>query len=467
MCVGSVKKFFKRLRERDALAWFVVLIIAVHLAFLVFSPVFRYGDDMRYFATAKTIALTGDLAPKYEMFGGTPFYGPPLIEYVLTFLYFVSFGNNYLWFFLGKIFEMAMFFGSLLLVYKFAGKFNLSKSEKIVALGFFSFLPISIYTSVSVMQDMVLTFFTLLLFWLLSKEKQNYALIGIVSGVVMLSKFTGVLSIFATLLAMLLMKNDKKTKAILIVSIILGSALISGFWYYRNFLVFGNPIYHVGYSSYATPIVSESLQNKIVNGYLSFWGIVPFSKISDKLVLDENLVALLGTASGLFFLPVVLLFFKGLQKKWKRVASLIPFIVVFSLFSFGYITLIAYAQERFFLPALGVFSIVVALACKDRKIFTYMFVCFAAFLLIAGITTEFMLKKEISYRNSLERINAELGTPVLQKDDFDLRIMENLFFNINANTSEKITCNAEKNGYVSFCKSEKFIFRDFFTSGTS
>lgn len=467
MCVGSVKKFLERLRERDALAWFVVLIIAVYIAFLAFSPVFRYGDDMRYFATAKTIALTGNLAPKYEMFGDTPFYGPPLLEYVLAFLYFVSFGNNYLWFFLGKIFEIAMFFGSLLLVYKLAEKLRLSRNQKIIALGFFSFLPISIYTSVSVMQDMVLTFFTLLLFWLLSKERQNYFQAGAVSGLVMLSKFTGILSIFAALLAIFFMKNDKKAKTLLVVSIILGSALISGFWYYRNFLVFGNPIYHVGYSSYTTPIVSESLQDKIANGYLSFWGIVPFSKISGKLALDENLVALLGTAAGLFFLPAAFLFFRGLQKSWKRMAPLIPPLVIISLFSFGYITLAAYAQERFFLPALGIFSIFAALACRDRNVFAYMFICFAAFLLIAGVTTAFMLKKEVSYRSSLERINAELGTPVLQKEDFDLRIMEALFFNMKPETSEKINCNAEKDGYVSFCRNEKFVFRDFFTSGTS
>ncbi len=467
MDYAKQSKIFFGLLKKNSLAWFILLIALAYIAFLALSPIFRYGDDMRYLATAKTIALTGDLAPKYEMFGDTPFYGPPLIEYVLTVLYFVSFGNNYLWFFLGKLFEMAMFFGSLLLVYKFADKFNLSKTEKIIALGFFSFLPISIYTSVSVMQDMVLTFFTLLLFWLLSKEKQNCFQIGIVSGFVMLSKFTGVLSIFAALLAILFMKNNKKTKTILIISIILGSALISGFWYYRNFLVFGNPIYHVGYLSYTTPIVSESLQDKIVNGYLSFWGIVPFSKIADKLALDEKVVALFGTAAGLFFLPVVLLFFKGLQKSWKRMAPLIPPLAIFSIFSFGYITLVAYAQERFFLPALGVFSIVVALACRNRKIFAYMFICFTAFLLIAGITTAIMLKKEVSYRNSLERINTELVTPVLQKEDFDLRIMEVLFFNMNPKTSEKINCNAEKDGYVSFCRNEKFVYRDFFTSGTS
>jgi 4-amino-4-deoxy-L-arabinose transferase-like glycosyltransferase len=336
MCVENVKKFFKLLREKDALAWFVILIIAIYLAFLAFSPMFRYGDDMRYFATAKTIALTGDLAPKYEMFGDTPFYGPPLLEYVLTFLYFVSFGNIYLWFFLGKLFEIAMFFGSLLLIYKFAVKFNLSKTEKIVALGFFSFLPISIYTSVSVMQDMVLTFFTLLLFWLTLKEQQNYTHIGIVSGLVMLSKFTGVLSIFAALTTVMILKKNSKAKAFLMISIILGSALISGLWYYRNFLIFGSPIYHVAYESYLSPLTQETVSEKLFNSYLSFWGIMPFSRVSEKLAVSISLASSMEIIAALFFLPVIFFFAKNIIVFRKKYLVFFPLLIAFSIFSFGY-----------------------------------------------------------------------------------------------------------------------------------
>jgi len=452
MCVGSIKKFFKLLRERDALAWFVLLIVAVYLVFLAFSPVFRYGDDMRYFATAKTIALTGDLAPKYEIFGGTVFDGPPLLAYILTVLYFASFGNQFVWFFIAKAFMLAVFFCSFFMLNKFCNKYNFSRNEKIAVLGIFSFFPVSIFTSISAMQDQIIVLFTLLLFWLLLDKKNRYAEIGIVSGLLILTKITAFLVIGSAILAVFLLKRSRKEKVLFIAAMLAGILLINSLWMLRNYSDFGTPFYHHSMGENYELFPGESTAGKIFYVYMSTWALPTADYISGSIkFLSTSSVMLLEMIIGLFLLPIFLILFRNIYKYRKRFLEFIPLILIIFLFAYVYLSVfVQWVDVRHLLPALPFASLIIA-KNVDRKKMYYFAICFIVFILIAGATNFMIKSKQDSTFSSLKNIIDNNPEKTISIPDWELRSLAYLYFNTKIiNASE--TCNTwEKTGSLFYC----------------
>lgn len=465
MCVGSVKKFFKRLRERDALAWFVLLIVAVYLVFLAFSPVFRYGDDMRYFATAKTIALTGDLAPKYEMFGGTVFDGPPLMPYILTGLYLVSFGNQLAWFWLAKIFSLLTFFGALHFLNKFADKYKLSGSQKIIALGLFSFFPASMFTSISAMQDLALTFFSMALFWEIMKDKNSLALVFALAGLLSLVKTTGFIVLLAALVTILIMKKEKSEKIKIISAIALGALIMGGWWFLRNYMAYGDVFYYHGFEGTWQLFPGENAIGKIFYSYLSSWGIPYTSNIVSKIgIASPNTVLLLQAAAGLFFAPIILLFFYTIRKEIIAVKYLIPLIIFFFLFSYFYMPLkLSWIDSRLFLPALPFVSIIIGKCLNQAKrkktIIMYFIIAFVLFIAIAAATNTNIKQRQDALLSSFEKLNqGQHGQLLMLGKDWEFRDLTSLYFNMSSVPVEQPDCRLEKSGTLAYCISGGNLF---------
>ncbi len=460
MCVGSVKKFFERLRERDSFTWFVVLIIAVYLAFLAFSPVFRYGDDMRYFATAKTIAITGDLAPKYEMFGNTVFDGPPLMPYVLTLLYFLSLGNQHAWFWLAKIFSLLTFFGALYFLNKFADKYKLSNTQKIIALGLFSFFPASIFTSLSAMQDMAIAFFSIVLFWELLKERSNYAAIFALSGLLILVKATGFLVLFAAIATVLIMKGDGNRKIKLISAIVLGALILGGWWFLRNYEAYGSPLYSHSFDQKFELFPNEDLPIKIFYSYATAWGIPYAGSIVSKIGFNPAAANILMGIVALFFTPLIIFFSRNTLKFRKEFLLLFPLIAIFAIFSyvvepinFGWI------DSRYFLPALLFVSLIISRSVTSKRI-KYFVAVFILFLVISGITN-YILNKNLSETlgsfAALKEKYPDKNIVMLEKD-WELRSMTNLYFNATLTPLQENPCiDYEKMGSLLYCVTDNLV----------
>ena len=87
---------------------FILAVILIRIVFVFLTPAGRYGDDVVYMSVAKTIALTGDIAPVQDLATGTPFYGPPLQMWLLAFTYLISFGNMQAWLLLSKLMESVL-----------------------------------------------------------------------------------------------------------------------------------------------------------------------------------------------------------------------------------------------------------------------------------------------------------------------------------------------------------------------
>lgn len=463
--INPLLKFLSKLREKDALAWFVLLIIAIYLVFLAFSPVFRYGDDMRYFATAKTIALTGDLAPKYEMFGGTVFDGPPLIPYILTGLYLVSFGNQLVWFWLARVFSMLMFFGAFYYLNRLADKLKLSTKQKIIALGLFSFFPASIFTSLSAMQDMTLAFFSIALFWELLKNKSNLVLVFVLAGLMVLVKATGFLVLFAAFITILIMKKEKSEKVKIISAIALGALILGGWWFLRNYEVYGDVFYYHGFEGTWQLFPGEDMTGKIFYSYLSSWGIPYTSNIVSKIgIASPNIVLLLQTAAGLFFMPIILLFFCAIRKEILTVKYLIPLIIFFFLFSYLYMPLkLSWIDSRLFLPALPFVSIIIGKclnhAKRKKTIILYFIVAFVLFIAIAAATNMNIKQRQEAVLSTFEELNQnQHGQLLMLGKDWEFRDLTNLYFNVPSVPAEQPDCKLEKSGTLAYCISGGNLF---------
>ncbi len=452
MCVDRIKKFLSLLERRDSFAWFIAFIIIAHLIFLAFSPIFRYGDDMRYMATAKTIILTGDLAPKYEMFGGTVFDGPPLLVYILTALYFISFENQFLWFFISKAFMLAVFFCSLFLLHNFCGKYDLTRNEKIVTLGIFSFFPASMFTSISAMQDQIIVLFTLLLFWFLLNKKNNYTYIAVFSGLLIFTKITAFLVIGSAIFAVFLLKRGRKEKVLLIAAMLAGILLINSFWIIRNYAEFETPFYHHSMGENYELFPGESAAGKIFYVYISTWGLQTAEYISGNIkFLSVFSVMLLEVILGLFLLPIFLILFRNICKYRKQFQEFIPFILIILLFTYIYLSVFfRWVDVRLFLPALPFVSLIITKNVDKKKIY-YFAACFMVFILIAGMTNFMIKSKQDSTISSLKSIIGNNSERIVSIPNWELRSFASLYFNAKISNAAE-TCNTwEKIGNLFYC----------------
>lgn len=442
----------------------IIAIILIKILFIFITPTGRYGDDLVYLAVAKTMVITNNIAPIGDLATGTVFYGPPLQMWLLSATYILSLGDIELWFLFSKIIETLLFFGTLFVLYRIMGRLEFSESQKIITLGFFSFFPSDIFVSASMMEESLLIFLTAVLFWFLLKKEKKYITIFALSGFLMLSKYQAAFVILAALLTVIILKESRRTKILLMIALIFGSLVISGLWYYRNYVVLGDPLYHPGNHEYEIPTPKGSMIDILSNYYAGIWAIPSVSSISGKfLAADANIINLFRILMGLFFLPIIFIFAFSFWRFRKDLLYFAPLIFIMLFFSYIYMP-VAYnwIDSRHFLTALPFFSLVLGYSLNFYPkiiIKKYFIAVFIAFLIISLLTTVTIAKNRAEKLSSFESLQAKYGNyaikTYLRSDEMPNQTFLKAFLFIYKNIiTENATyhCNRyEKEGTTSYC----------------
>jgi len=337
-------------------------------------------------------------------------------------------------------------------------------------LGFFSFFPSSISIFASAMEDGLLTFLTLILFFLLLREKKNYAAIFAVSGLLVLTKYAGTFIVLPVALATIFfLKDNKKTKILLLVMIISGALLIGAPWYYRNGVALGNPFYHPAGREYTMQPGALTF-NSIINVYMDIWAIPPVSSIFNKfMALNEGVIDLLRACAGLLFLPVFYVFMVTLRKFWKELKVFVPVIAAFLFFAYVYMKLqYDWTDSRHFLPALPFLSLVLGYGARmyrTKNFQRYFLMVFIMFIGLQLITTYVIAENRASVLESIDSLQAEYGNYTIKtyprSDEMPnqtfLKAFLFVYRNITTENSTYYCDKYERADVISYCLTDNTI----------
>ena len=381
----------KKLPKYEKLALYLIILGTILRFFLVFfvevtaEPAWHM-NVARYIATNLKIPLLEHLGR--DVFWPSPFFHILMATFYKT---FSVFGEN------------AAIFGAQLvtpLLASFTLIFNYLIAKHLFneKIGFYStlflaFLPAHFYFSVLAYTDIALMLFVLVSVYFALKRK--YLLSGLFSGIAILTKYTGIITLMV-IVPMIFLKEQKKDYVRSYTEYLGLSIPIGSIWFIRNWILLGNPVWrfmhnlapgHISHSASGVYSFSKILSFKPISTlYAGLLG-VPASRWSNLFYFDIPfiwallVIWLIGTA--LFLFPSVL-GFKHLKKR-KRVLAiwLFPFILLalFLLYNLGNIYL------RYLFPILPILGISWAFGfIKIKKIHPKLMISIFV-LIVLGITT--------------------------------------------------------------------------------
>lgn len=225
---------------------FLGLILYLH-NFLVYPPT-RGLDSHDHIAFIKYIAKNWKI-PKADE--GLQMYQPPFYYILAAILY--SLGRLFRFFNPLKFSQLISLFsalGNIILIY-FLSKRLFKNYEVLIAVILFAiFLPMHIYESPVISNEMLLSFLsTLILYYFLTRnweEKgiRDSLILGVICGFTCLTKYTGLILFLTFSITLFLKFIQKRNKEIFINFFIflITVSFISGWFYLRQYLLFGNPL---------------------------------------------------------------------------------------------------------------------------------------------------------------------------------------------------------------------------------
>lgn len=243
-----------------------------------------------------------------------------------------------------RFFSLILGAGTVYITYRTALLiFPDSPEIAIFATGINAFIPMFVYISASVNNDnlssLLANLLVLILMSLLVKQKpptiQSYAVIGLVTGLGLLSKLNiGLLIPVVTLVLLIISIRHRDWKILLIGGIVSGglTILIAGWWYWRNIQLFGDP---TGLERFldivgrrAEPATLAQLWIERESFFLTFWGL--FGSIT--VPMPQLLYLAFNWIGGLALLSGFLVFAKKVQSvSGKRFATALPILWIFTV----------------------------------------------------------------------------------------------------------------------------------------
>jgi len=315
--------------------WTIIVSFIIRIALALITK--EGGDPAWHLNVARFIGENLKF-PVFEFLGREAFSKPPLFHIIGGIFY-----NIFNIFNLGdmgiKLLSPLAGTGFLIFTYLIAKELT---NERIAFLStlFLSFLPLSMYLSVTGHIEMITAFFFIGTIYFMIKEK--IYLSGIFLGLSLLGKEFSIMLVPIMAYYYFKKRKEKKEmplKKFLIIMII--GALISAPFYIRNLIIFGNPIwpflisafpskyiYPLGLKPELTPsMIYEQFGNPIQIIYLEFFG-VPAGRIDNLLILNvQGFMLWIWFASTLVFLIPIFLAIKE-RKKIRNNNILISLILI-------------------------------------------------------------------------------------------------------------------------------------------
>ena len=319
-----------------------------------------------------------------------------------------------------RFFSLILGAGTVYVTYQTA-KLIFPDSTEIALLsaGINAFIPMFVYISASVNNDNLSNLLANLLVFilihtLLNQKKpslKTYVIIGIITGAGLLSKLNiGLLIPVVAMVLFILSLRHRDWKPLIIGGFISGglTILIAGWWYWRNFQLYGDPtaldrfLEIVGRR--AEPATLAQLWTERDSFVLTFWGLfgsinVPMPHI---LYLGFNWIGGLALFSG-----IVVFLKKIIRDKGKRLATALPIVwslmVLIAVMRWSSIT--PASQGRLIYGAISSISLVMAcgllywLPQKIQKLVTIIIICSMA--IIAGLQPFLIIAPAYAQPNDL------------------------------------------------------------------
>lgn len=274
------------------------LALVIRLAYAVVAPPFQAPDEYSHFSYVKSIHDSHQLPVQpspAERPEELEFHQPPLYYLLLSPFYpstnFIASPPLLPLRFINILFSML----TILVVYYFASMvlgqnpFTVAVICTVVAL-----LPTYSYLSATMRNGILATFFASLGFYLcaraaLGEEQQKdarWSWIGVVAGLAILSKLTAIG--FVSAAAIFLVVTSPNRSALLRRTGWFSLGLIStaGWWFVRNFLVYGRPLKVVenGYDFVASPATWAQEKYSAITIFKTFWAV--FGRINEHYFPD-------------------------------------------------------------------------------------------------------------------------------------------------------------------------------------
>jgi hypothetical protein len=455
--------------RRNVATYVLVLIVVTRLLMLfTMAPTDRIGEDVTFLRIGKYVATSGQLLPLVEPVSGIMVYYGPILYWVDALLYMLAPQG---WILLAKAFNLLLFFGSLFILSKIAGMFKLADTEKAVAYGLFGLLTSSVAISLTNMQEGLLLFGTMAAAWcvLRKPDRLSYAGLFLASGLVMLTRFQGIISVIGLALMVCFLRAERKQKLKLLAVMVSGILVLSGWWYLWNLDVHGTPLYHPD-SRISTFSLEYALTTpvdvhiaRVMDAYYQEWGI-PLGRgalESSIFSLPAWVVDIVRLTMGIFLLPLYVLFVLAAWRQKNELLILLPLPVLFLVHGLLHAPIIASnTAARYMLPGIPLFALVTAKALSSFKgrqrkaVLAYMAVAIAVLASLALYSQFYHAQHENAFLadfGQLLKQYPDKALVMLERDDL-IRGMVDLHFNVTAIKVQEIACgNVSTLGMLSYC----------------
>jgi len=452
----------------------ILFIALVYLSVVLFGPIYRYCDDLRYLAISKTIMETGNPAPLAESVTGAVFDGPPLFEYFIAAFYWLSDGSIGLWAILSKLFVLTVSLAAVLLVWRLAKDYGLSEKGQMAAVALFAFYPPTLFTSTSVMQDMLLVLFTLSAFLVMKKDNLlSFLKAGLLMGLMLLLKVTAPLAVVCIIASALIRFGVSKRNLLLCAAALAVASVLWAPWVIRDLQVFGTPVYHHSAEGTYSFYPGSTAFEKVLYVYVSLWGVPAANSIASAVHFIGGNAIVLEVCLALFFTPLLLIGLKSMLNRPYH--PFIPLISLGLLFTLVYMSIfVKWPDSRHFIFAMPFFAVIIGgwmESVKNKRASAYVALCIIV-LLFGGLFIEYSITENKA--KMLDSVGAVLSENagkefVACKSDYEIKWVSSLFFGKDAVMADEYPdCSPVQKGKIRYCldNNRLFLFKDATSSST-